>query len=264
MKIFWWFQNFVISLQQKSRINGFLIQCLTFKNKNKNMEKKNFETVQQVADYLDDECYYLYLDTDYEEELKDIEVNGMKKFLPEEYHIKRGFDDDVVAIFATEDTIEYIWKTRDVNDFEYEARAVDKEEITNAIAEYSQYIKDGGCIDVSEWLLEKYCDNRLSVDYEVLTTIGRIMKKKDIIKKLHMEDSTYVNIDANINMEEIAKGVGETIYAYTKDFTYLFTFKGLLKDFCAYIGCMTSLEHYKADLSLNDYIELFGIKEYKI
>ena len=232
------------------------------------MEKKNFETVEQVADYLDDECYYLYLDKDYEKELKDIEVDGMKKFLPEKYHIQRGLDNEVVAIFATEDTIEYIWKIRDVNDFEYIARAVDKEAIANAIAEYSQYIKDGGCIDVLGWLSEKYCDSILlvdySVDYEVMTTIGRIMKKEDIIKKLHMEDSTYVNIHANINMEEIAKGVGKTIYAYTKDFIYLFTFKGLLKDFFAYIGCMTSLKHHKADLSLNDYIELFGIKEYKI
>ena len=137
------------------------------------MEKKNFKTVEQVAEYLNDECYYLYLDTDYKKELKDIEVDGMKKFLPEKYDIHSGFD-DVVAIFATEDTIEYIWKTRDINDFEYIARVVDNEEIANAIAEYPQYIKDGGCIDVSGWLLEEYCDSRLSVDYEVLTTIGRI------------------------------------------------------------------------------------------
>ena len=88
-----------------------------------------------------------------------------------------GFD-EVVAIFATEDTIEYIWKMRDKNDFEYIARTVDNEEIANAIAEYPQYIKDGGCIDVSEWLSEKYGDSILSVDYsvdyEVMTTIGRI------------------------------------------------------------------------------------------
>ena len=137
------------------------------------MEKKYFKTVEQVAEYLQRECYYLYLDTDCHKELKDIEVEGMKKFLPEKYHIQSGFD-NVVAIFATEDTIEYIWKTRDKNDFEYIARAVDNEEIANAIAEYPQYIKDGGCIDVSGWLLEEYCDSRLPIDYEVLTTIGRI------------------------------------------------------------------------------------------
>lgn len=139
------------------------------------MEKKYFKTVQQVAEYLQSECYYKYLDTDYKKELKDIEVEGMKKFLPQDgkYDIYFGFD-DVVAIFATEDTIEYIWKTRDKNDFEYEARVIDNEEIGNAIAEYPQYIKDGGCIDVSGWLLEEYCDSRLSIDYEVLTTIGRI------------------------------------------------------------------------------------------
>ena len=135
--------------------------------------KKNFKTVEEVALYLQSECYNLYLDTDYEKELKDIEVYGMKKFLPEKYDIHSGFD-DVVAIFATEDTIEYIWKTRDKNDFEYEARAVDNEEIAIAIEEYPQYIKDGGCIDVSGWLLEEYCDSRLSIDYEVMTTIGRI------------------------------------------------------------------------------------------
>ena len=138
------------------------------------MEKKYFKTVEQVEEYLNDECYYLYLDTDYKEELKDIEVDGMKKFLPEKYRIERGFDDEVVAIFATEDTIEYIWKMRDVNDFEYIARVVDKEEIANAIVEYSQYIKDGGCIDVSGWLLDEYGDSRFSVDYEVMTTIRKI------------------------------------------------------------------------------------------
>ena len=148
------------------------------------MEKKNFKTVEQVADYLNDECYYLYLGTDYEKELKDIEVDGMEKFLPKKYYIQRGFDNEVVAIFATEDRIEYIWKTRDINDFEYIARAVDNEEIANAIAEYSQYIKDGGCIDVLDWLMEKYCDEYgdswLSIDYEVLTTIGGIMENKKI------------------------------------------------------------------------------------
>lgn len=142
------------------------------------MEKKNFKTVEQVAEYLDEECYYLNLDTDYEEELKNIEVDGMKKFLPnqngnEVYDIHFGFD-KVVAIFATEDRIEYIWQTRDYNDYEYEARVVDNEEIGNAIAEYPQYVKESGCIDVSGWLLEEYCDSRLSIDYEVLTTIGRI------------------------------------------------------------------------------------------
>ena len=142
------------------------------------MEKKNFKTVEQVAEYLDEECYYLNLDTDYEEELKNIEVDGMKKFLPnqngnEVYDIHFGFD-KVVAIFATEDRIEYIWQTRDYNYFEYEARAVVNEEIANAIAEYPQYVKESGCLDVSSWLMEEYCDSRLSIDYEVLTTIGRI------------------------------------------------------------------------------------------
>ena len=149
-----------------------------FKTVDLTIEKKYFETVEQVEDYLNDECYYLYLDTDYKKELKNIEVDGMKKFLPEKYNIQRGLDDDVVAIFATEDTIEYIWKMRDVNDFEYIARTVDNEELANAIAEYPQYIKDGGCIDVSEWLSEKYGDSILSVDYsvdyEVMTTIARI------------------------------------------------------------------------------------------
>ena len=142
------------------------------------MEKKNFSTVDEVADYLNDECYYKYLDTDCYKELENIEVNGMSKFLPnqkgnEVYDIYFGFD-EVVAIFATEDRIEYIWKMRDVNDFEYIARVVDNEEIANAIAEYPQYVKESGCLDVSSWLMEEYCDSRLSIDYEVLTTIGRI------------------------------------------------------------------------------------------
>ena len=141
------------------------------------MEKKNFSTVDEVAEYLNSECYYKYLDTDCYKELENIEVEGHKKFISGKKYYEKSFEiyfglDEVCAIFATEDTIEYIWKTRDKNDFEYEARAVDNEEIANAIAEYPQYIKDGGCIDVSGWLLEEYCDSRLSIDYEVLTTIG--------------------------------------------------------------------------------------------
>lgn len=137
--------------------------------------KKNFKTVEEVALYLQSECYNIYLDTDYKKELEDIEVNGMKKFLPQDgkYDIHFGFD-DVVAIFATEDIIEYIWKTRDNNDFEYEARVVVNKEMAYAIEDYPQYVKDGGCLDVSRWLMEEYCDSRLSIDYEVLTTIGRI------------------------------------------------------------------------------------------
>ena len=77
------------------------------------MEKKYFKTVEQVAEYLQNECHYKYLDKDYEEELNNIEVDGMSKFLPnqkgnEVYDIYFGFD-EVVAIFATEDRIEYIW-----------------------------------------------------------------------------------------------------------------------------------------------------------
>ena len=143
------------------------------------MEKKIFSTVDEVAEYLNSECYYKYLDTDCYKELENIEVEGYKKFTSGKKYYEKSFEiyfgfDEVVAIFATEDTIEYIWKTRDKNDFEYEARVVDKEEIANAIAEYPQYVKESGCLDVSSWLMEEYCDSRLSVDYEVMTTIGRI------------------------------------------------------------------------------------------
>jgi len=131
--------------------------------------KKNFKTVEEVAEYLDILC---------EKELNDIEVDGMVKFLPEKnkYDIYYGTD-DVAAIFATEDRTEYIWRTRrDFHNYKYDARVVDNEEIANAIACYPQYIKDGGCLDVSSWLFEEYCDSKLSIDYDVLTTIGRIFK----------------------------------------------------------------------------------------
>ena len=128
--------------------------------------KKNYKTVEEIAEYLDIEG---------EKELNDIEVDGMEKFLPEkyEYDIYYGTD-DVVAIFATENRTEYIWRTRDFFKIKYDARVVDNEEIANAIDCYPQYIKDGGCLDVSSWLFEEYCDSKLSIDYDVLTTIGRI------------------------------------------------------------------------------------------
>lgn len=145
------------------------------------MEKLNFETVEQVAEYLQNKCYNFYVDTDYENELKNIEVDGMEKFLPEDekYDIYHGIN-KVIAIFVTEDRIEYIWLTRycehyDYN-FKYEAMVVDNEEIANAIVDYPQYIKDGGCFDVSQWIFEEYCDTMLSIDYDVLTTIGRIWR----------------------------------------------------------------------------------------
>lgn len=142
------------------------------------MEKLNFETVEQVAEYLQNKCYNAYLDTDCESELKNIEVEGMEKFLPKENgkenYLIYFWLDDVVAIFATEDRIEYIWQSRDNKNFKYEAMVVDNEEIANAIADYPQYIKNGGCFDISKWLFEEYCDSMLSIDYDVLTTIGRI------------------------------------------------------------------------------------------
>lgn len=135
------------------------------------MENKNFKTVEEVAEYLENKYYDCY---DEEDELKEIEVNGMEKFLPDDkYDIYYGFD-RVIAIFATEDKIEYIWKTIDCRDlFKYEARVVDNEEIAKAIDDYPQYVRDGGCFDVSKWIFE-YCDTMLSIDYDVMTTIGRI------------------------------------------------------------------------------------------
>lgn len=91
------------------------------------MEKLNFETVEQVAEYLQNKCY-TYLDTDCESELKNIEVEGMEKFLPKENgkenYLIYFWLDDVVAIFATEDRIEYIWQSRDNKNFKYEAMVI--------------------------------------------------------------------------------------------------------------------------------------------
>ena len=132
-----------------------------------------FETVEEVVEYLQNYSYNL---TDkFNKDLKEIEIYRMKKFLPkdEKYNIYIG-SDKVVAIFATENEIQYIWQTRYKNNFGYEAMTIDNEEIANAIADYPQYIKNGGCFDVSKWLFEEYCDTMLSIDYEVLTTIGRI------------------------------------------------------------------------------------------
>lgn len=134
-----------------------------------------FEAVEEVVEYLQNNSYSL--SNKFNKDLKEIEIYGMKKFLPQdekhEYNIYIG-SDKVVAIFATEDEIQYIWQTRYKDNFAYEAMVVDKEEIANAIVDYPQCIKDGGCFDVSKWLFETYCDSRLSIDYEVLTTIGRI------------------------------------------------------------------------------------------
>ena len=141
------------------------------------MEKKIFKTVDEVAEYLQKVCYSAYLETDCHKELENIDVVGMRKLLPEEngnemYDIEFGLD-KVVAIFATENRIEYIWKTsKKLNYFEYEVRVVDNEEIGNAIAEYPEYVKNGGWQDVSIWLMEEFCDIKLSFDYEVMTTFA--------------------------------------------------------------------------------------------
>lgn len=137
------------------------------------MEKKIFETVEEVAEYLQNKCSAY--SQKFVTELKKIEVDGMEKLLPQiqNYNIYSGFD-KVVAIFATEDRIEYIWQTYNNNKYKYEARVVNNEEIANAIAQYPHYIKEGGCFDVSTWLFKEYCDSPLSIDYEVMTTIASI------------------------------------------------------------------------------------------
>lgn len=136
-----------------------------------------FDDVEEVAEHLRNYCYKF--SAKFDRVLEKIKVKGMKKFLPQdknhEYDIHFG-SDRVVAIFATEDEIEYIWQDGGENCFGYEVITVDKEEIADAIAEYPQYVKDGGCLDVSQWLFEEYCDSWLSISYDVLTTIGRIWR----------------------------------------------------------------------------------------
>lgn len=141
------------------------------------MGRKILKTVEEVAEYLQNKCH----ESDCGKELENIEVHGMRKYLPNGKHIN-GYDihlgtDKVVAIFLGVDRNEYIWREMDDSDFsefKYEARTVDNEEIGNAIAGYPQYVRNGGCLDVSRWLLEEYCDSRLSVDYDVMARIGHI------------------------------------------------------------------------------------------
>jgi len=140
-----------------------------------------FETVDEVVEYLNNNCYKF--SSKLATVLKKIVVHGkmgrMEMFLPQdekhEYDINFGLD-RVVAIFATEDEIEYIWQTEYENNFGYEAMAVDREEIAKALTEYIKYVKDGGCLGVSEWIFDEYCDSWLSLDYDVMTTIGRIWR----------------------------------------------------------------------------------------
>lgn len=135
---------------------------------------KKFKTVEQVAEYLNDKYYDL---GDVDDVMMDIEVDGMEKFLPQDddYDIYYGLD-KVVAIFATDEgKIGYVWKTSCCGGLsKYDARVVDYYGLAKVIDDYPQYVKDGGCDDISSWLLKEYCDRWLSIDYDVMTTIGRM------------------------------------------------------------------------------------------
>lgn len=142
------------------------------------MEKKIFKTVDEVAEYLNSECYYKYLDTDCYKELENIEVEGYKKFISGEksFNIYFGLE-EVCAIFATEneeDIIQYIWRSRYKNDFEYEVFKVDNKAIAELLPKYAEYISNGGCFDISRWLLEEEAESKLSFDYDVLTAVGKL------------------------------------------------------------------------------------------
>lgn len=98
------------------------------------------------------------------------------------------------------------------------------------------------------------------------------MKKElieEVVKGLHStERYTYLDADKekldDAEKCEIANKMRENIYCYQYDgFDYYFTLEKLIEDFYAYISIIMSPEDDLAYMSFSDYMEHFGVEEYK-
>ena len=79
---------------------------------------------------------------------------------------------------------------------------------------------------------------------------------------------TYLNAEKeSLNEEEkleIANQMGRNIYCYQNwGIDYYFTLSMLIEDFYRYISSMTDIEDDMAYMSFSDYMEHFGVEEYK-
>lgn len=98
------------------------------------------------------------------------------------------------------------------------------------------------------------------------------MKKElidEVVKGLHTNERyTYLDADKesldDAEKCEIANKMRQNIYWYRYEgFDYYFTLSILIEDFCDYISGMMSVEDTLAYISLSDYMEHFGVEEYK-
>lgn len=149
------------------------------------MEKKNFKTINEICDYLNEKCYSTYTNT---YEVRDgkltrpLDVNEVKKGITinsnETYcDLDAGFGlDEVVLAYVDEDknnNIDFIMCCNSYGNLNFEVLTFDRKAFSKSMEEYGEYIENGGILGVSRWLMEEYCDSLLSLGYDVLMEIEK-------------------------------------------------------------------------------------------
>lgn len=126
------------------------------------MEKKDFYSIEEVAEYLNKlaDKYEDFEDFDYEEALENITLKGVEPTI-----VKREYyDDETVAVFHTNPI-----RTIRLTDGEFVAHEVDRDAVVEAAEEYAEYINDNYEI----MSFEDFLGNYPSVywDYYILKTL---------------------------------------------------------------------------------------------
>lgn len=138
------------------------------------MEKKVFKTVEEVADYFNEN--FDFDEGDIYEDLDKVKVEGY------ETEINRPYTDteftDILAYFVPENgkgEVKYLWNDDMDNEEAFLAKTIKNKEIGEQLSKYGQYISSNydGYIDFETWLLNSGVD---LIDYDVFMEFQRFIR----------------------------------------------------------------------------------------
>lgn len=124
----------------------------------------DFKNIDEVCEYLNN--------YDGEDKVK-ITINGNETF--DDLDVYFG-NDRVVLAYVDEgngNNIDFIMSFNDFGKSICEVWSFDRNIISDCLKEYAEYIKDGGMLGVSRWLMEEYGSSQLSICYDVLEEIEK-------------------------------------------------------------------------------------------
>lgn len=129
---------------------------------------KDFRSVEEVCDWLNDNCTDYYK-SHWKRGLKNITINGNKPCVGT--GIRYGLDEICLIYIDEENNIDYIWCYCDRNNMlTYDVQRVDRNAIAELMPKYAEYIADPdeGWFDLSRWLHNEMCETKLSFDYDII------------------------------------------------------------------------------------------------